>query len=322
MRKLAFAFAILMLPMALSAREQRIGFVDLDRVTKEYQDFQNAKNELADYIRKWEAERDSLKHVIDSLKAAYQKEKPMLSDEARLRKEQEIQQKETEYRNFWKTIWGPGGKLERKNRELLQPYVHAIDSVIREAAKELGYSLILDLSSAGVLYYNEKDDITDIVIERLNRSYEVAMDTTSMIKPKLAVFPLKEKNNEAMSVQLGSRIQQFAYRALENSPYVELLPLSKINQAVDAEIPSRDLIDQGKCMRIARNIGADLILYGEVTRTGENVSFSFKLISSKTGRELVADGGTSSDRDTDLMIKVGDVVRRMMAQYAIKPDKE
>ncbi len=322
MKKIIAFVAILFLPAILSAREQRIGFVDLDRVAKEYQDFQNAKNELADYVRKWEAERDSLKRVIDSLKSAYEKEKPMLSDEARMRKEQEIEQKENEYKNFWKSIWGPGGKLERKNAELLQPYVQAIDSTIRNIAQEMGYSVILDLSSGGVVYYDHNDDITDMVLDQLNRTYEIAADTMSMIKPKLAVFPLKEKNNEAMSVQLGSRIQQFAFKALQSSPQVELIPLSTVNQAVDAEIPTRDLIDQGKCMRLARNIGADLFFYGEVTRSGETVSFTFKLISAKTGRELVSDGGTSSDRDTDLAIKVGDVVRRMMAQYAILPEKE
>ncbi len=308
--------------MTLAAGEQRIGFVNLKRVMREYQDLQNARNELSRYIREWEAQRDSLKSVIDSLTQAYNKEKPMLSDEARLRREQEIENLQNEYKNFWKSIWGAGGKLERKRLELLQPYIQNIDSVISSVARDMGYSLILDLSSAGVLYYDQRDDITDMVIDQLNRSYEVAMDTTSFIKPKLAVFPLKEKNNEAMSAQLGSRIQRFVYSALQGSPIVDLIPANNVNQAVDREIPTRDLIDLGKCIRIGRNIGADLILYGEVTRSGESVSFTFKLISLKTGQEIVSDGGTSSDRDTDLMVKVGDVVRRMIAEYQMKSNQQ
>ncbi len=319
--KKAIWLILLLVPVFLYGKEQRIGFVNIKRIMREYQDLQNAKSELSNYIRKWETQRDSLKQVIDSLKSAYEKEKPMLSDEARMRREQEIQQLEDEYKNFWKSIWGPNGKLERKNAELLQPYIHNIDSVVSSVAEDMGYSVIFDLSSSGIMYYNSDDDITDLVLEQLNRSYEVAMDTTSIIKPKLAIFPLKEKNNDAVSAHLGSRIQKLAYDALRGSPNIELIPATTVNQAVDREIPSRDLIDQGKCIRIARNIGADLIMYGEVTRSGETVSFNFKLISLKTGQELVADGGTSSDRDTDLMVKVGDVVRRMIAEYSMKSNQ-
>jgi len=298
----------------LKAKEIRIGFVDVNRVLKEYRDLQNAKNQLNSFVSQWQAQLDSVKHIIDSMKSAYEQEKPMLSDEAKLQKEQEIQQKEEEYKGLWNSIWGPNGQFERKKREIVQPFVRKVDSVITDLAKSLKYDLVLDVSSGVVLYGNTEDDFTDLVIQELNKEYLVAIDTTSIAKPKVAVFPLKEDEN-ARAVNLGTRLQGFIASALENSPRIDLISTATVNDALQREAgPTMEIVDVGLCLRVARTIGADYFVFGEVNKSGEDVLFRLKLYSVKDGRQLQEETGQSADRDVDLMIQAGDAARRLIAR--------
>ena len=146
----------LLLPLALEARELRIAYVDIEKVLEGYLDLKESKEELNRNISDWRTTRDSLKSVIDTMKSNFDQERPMLSDEAKISSERAIQDKEEEYQNYWRSIWGDGGKVDLKTKELVEPLTKRVQEVINEMAQESDYDLILDISAEGVRLAVEK----------------------------------------------------------------------------------------------------------------------------------------------------------------------
>ena len=59
--------------------------------------------------------------------------------------------------------------LELEQRKLMQPMLKDVEETLSKLGKEMGYTVILEKSSPGVLYTDQTLDITDIVIERMNK---------------------------------------------------------------------------------------------------------------------------------------------------------
>jgi len=55
-------------------------------------------------------------------------------------------------------------------RKAFQPLLTKVEELLKEIGKEKGLLMIMEKSSPGVLYYSEALDITDVLIDRLNKS--------------------------------------------------------------------------------------------------------------------------------------------------------
>ncbi len=65
---------------------------------------------------------------------------------------------------------GPQGEFYKKNLELTQPLYDKIDQVIQKIGQAEGYDYILDVVQGVVLYAKPEYDITDRVLEELNKT--------------------------------------------------------------------------------------------------------------------------------------------------------
>lgn len=184
MRKIpAFLLILLSLGTQLQA-ELRIAIVDYKQLTENYlhaktvtEEFKNAQNQLKQELQtKWNAFQKLIDQAVNLQKEI---NNPILSQDQRFQKHQEFKVLELKLENEKKTL-----REFKANREktFQQHYLDETEKVIKEIAqvtakfaREKGYDLILNNSdstshaSVFVQYIKSGDDVTSLLIERLNQ---------------------------------------------------------------------------------------------------------------------------------------------------------
>lgn len=147
--------------LSLALQGQRVAIVDVNDILENLDDYQAAQNEIDEVTAKW---RQNIAQEYDKIKSLfnrYQAEKVLLSEDAKMEREEEITNKEREVRELQKRRFGEGGDLFRRRQELVSPIQDQVFTAIEEYAKIKGYDIILDKSSAaGLLYLNDEFDKT------------------------------------------------------------------------------------------------------------------------------------------------------------------
>jgi len=314
MKKMLFLLALF--PSLLFAKEFKVALIDMDRILREYKDLQDAKIELQRYLAEWEKTRDSLRKVIDSLEALLETEKPMLSDEAKLRREEEIEDLKKEFNNFWISVWGENGKLKEKTREIIEPLTKKVNETVRKLAEDYEYDLVLDISSHVVLYAKTQDDITQTVLDELNKEYIAAKPPEPTLEPFVAVFPLKELDDASKQRDLGRKLQNFLARGIDASPQFKALPSGQVLSEMEREgIVQIEFLTEDACLRIGRALGAEFYVFGTVRKIGDEVEFEIS-IKKIEGNVIVAEGSERSpDQDVELQVRATDLAKRLAATY-------
>lgn len=307
--------ALLVFPIPqVEAREFKVAVVDLKRVMSEYRDFQQAQSEIQRYLQQWRAVQDSLKRAIEQARADLDRQRVMLSDEAKLEKEREIENMEREYEEYVRSVWGEDGLLERQTREVLDPLIQKIRETIREIAEQEGYDLVLDLSSDMVLYMKPEYDLTQAVIEELNRAYEAPVTVTGEL-PFLAILLFKEENDQARQRNLGTLLLQYFVSALKNSPKFRLVSQAQISQQMQVQNITQDFLNFDAARSVAEAVLSDYFIYGTVRKEGDQVHIQAGLYRTSDGKEIIKVEGETEDRETPLQIKAQELATTISARF-------
>jgi outer membrane protein len=106
---------------------------------------------------------------IDRLVSELRSQSLMLSDEKRKEKEAEIEARQREYQVFIEDIFGPEGRAARKEAELWQPVFDKVNEILDRIGSQQDYTMIFDSASGALVYADRATDITDEVLEELNK---------------------------------------------------------------------------------------------------------------------------------------------------------
>ncbi len=154
----------LVLPALLLA--QTVAVFDADRVFESLGEVADARELLETEMDEWELHVDSLQEEIDVLEEDLSRTL-MMSPERRQEKEALLDEKEMQIEAYLSSVFGPGGLMERRNEELVNPIIAAINEAVMNIASEEGIQLVLDASAGQVVYAEASVDITDQVIDRV-----------------------------------------------------------------------------------------------------------------------------------------------------------
>jgi outer membrane protein len=66
-------------------------------------------------------------------------------------------------------IYGKEGALYQKNQEISDPIVQKIKKTIQDVANQEGYDMVLDRAAGAVVFWKKDNDLTQRVIEILNK---------------------------------------------------------------------------------------------------------------------------------------------------------
>ena len=171
-RILVPAVAVLILPAALAAEDLKIGYIDSARIFAEYKGTEDAQRDFDQEVAGWEEKARGMKAELDSLTEVYQSQSLMLSEAKKAERQQEIAAKQAEYESYVQSVFGPEGRVAEKNSELVRPIVDKINLVLQEIGDEEGYTMVFDASIGGIVYAAEGIDLTDRVLEELNKGLE------------------------------------------------------------------------------------------------------------------------------------------------------
>ena len=166
--------AALMCGVMMTANAQLIGggqkivYVDSEYIMEnipEYGDAQEALNALSS---KWQNEVKAVYDKVSEMYSKYQTEMLLLSEDQKRAREQATVDKEQEAKNLQMQYFGSEGQLYQKRTELIQPIQEKVYTAMKEVAQTKNYAFVLDLASGtSVLYANDKNDISDEVLDQL-----------------------------------------------------------------------------------------------------------------------------------------------------------
>ena len=265
----------------LNSQEIKISFIDMERILKEYEGVKEAQEEVNKLVRDWEDELLKKKKEIDSLRNLYEKERPSLSEEAKIKREREIKVKEEEYKKFLEEVWGKDGKLKEATKRILEPHVSKVQKTIEKIAKDMGYDLVIDISKDVILYSSQKVDITDLVLEELNREYKGIAVGGVLRKIKISVFPFLEKSEELRASGFGKIFLSSLKSGLSKYRGFELTPDVMILSAMQRRNIDETRIEISHVKQMILELVVDYAVFGKLEAEGGEIKIYADLIDSR-----------------------------------------
>jgi outer membrane protein len=147
---------------------QKYAYVDTEYIMNNIPSYETAQDQLNEFAEQWKAEVDKMKESVDKMYQDYQAERVLLTEELRIKREEEIVQKERELRELQQKYFGREGMLFKKREELIKPIQDDIYNAIKEIAREGSYAVIFDTAnSLNMLYTDPRYDRSDDVLRKL-----------------------------------------------------------------------------------------------------------------------------------------------------------
>ena len=149
--------------------ELKIGYIDSNEIMNNFEDVRQVQVDLEKKQRELENEMKDLMTQLDSLNQDYERQRLLMSETRRLEKEKDLKRLEENIQVFQLEKFGPEGEIYQKQNELLKPVLKDIDAAIQNVGSERGYDFILDAMSGALLYALDSHNLTDAVLDELNK---------------------------------------------------------------------------------------------------------------------------------------------------------
>jgi len=172
---LLFLVATTFVATISAQRGVRIGYVDMEYILENVEEYREANDQLAAKVQKWKLELDKEKGVIDQMKKDLMAEKVLLTEELISERQEEIQILEKEMFDYQQDRFGPEGDLVLQKRRLIQPIQDQVFNEVQKIGANKKYDFIFDKSADVVMLYSEKrHDISDLVLRGISRTRKIS----------------------------------------------------------------------------------------------------------------------------------------------------
>ncbi len=168
-KKASIGAIVVLLTLCFTAhapcQEQEIGIVDMTKVIDLSKQGKKAMEEMAAKLKGAKNDLEKRESEIVNLKGEIEKNAMILSAEALAQKERQYQDKLIDYQRKLEEYQN---QLSVKNDEINKRMLSLVNEVVNEIGSEKSL-FILEKTASGVLYITDDMDLTDEVIERLNK---------------------------------------------------------------------------------------------------------------------------------------------------------
>ena len=152
----------------LAANAQKFALIDMEYILKNIPAYERANEQLNQISKKWQSEVEAVALEAQTLYKNYQSEAVFLSEEQKIKKEEEIVSKEKEAQELKRKYFGPEGELYKKRESLMAPIQEEIYTAVKEISDTKGYTVVVDrASAASIIYASPKIDISNEVLAKL-----------------------------------------------------------------------------------------------------------------------------------------------------------
>lgn len=290
-------------------KEVKIAYVDMDKILKDYHEAKEVLTQLQKDIDQWQKEADSLKNLINKSKEELGTKKLMLTEEGLKIEMKKIDDMEKRYNNLLYEIWGKGGRLERRQNELMAPITKKISEVIKEIAEDEELTIVLDASATKILYAEPGLDITHSILTELNKEY--APKEGTIIKEMLVgILPIYESEMRAKEEKLGDYFYSNIITFLKRNPNIKLTPREDIEKALTRHnLKKGDKIERNMAFLIGQELALDYIIYITTLISGKKIICEAKIIDIKNNNDITV-GKAEGGKKEETLGKLNDLIGR------------
>jgi outer membrane protein len=180
---------------------QKFAYVDSEYILANLPEYTQAKYQLDQVAKKWQKEIEDKMSELDKDIKAYEAEKVLLTEDMRIKREKEIEDKRQAVLDLQKKRFGKEGDLFKKQQELIKPIQDKVYDAIKEVSENKSYGIVFDKAGATtIMYAGAKFDISDLVIRSMG--YEPGANTAQPedknddSRGGGVIQEIKEKSNE------------------------------------------------------------------------------------------------------------------------------
>ncbi len=170
MKKLVVTFGLI-IGMFWSANAQKFAMVDMEYIMKNIPSFETANEQINQISKKWQSEVEVQLQEVQKMYKNYQTELVFLSEDMKVKREEEIIAKEKAANELKKKYFGADGELFKKRQSLMKPIQDEVYAAIQEISKDKDFGMVFDKgSSMNIIFTSPKLDISDLVLQKLGYS--------------------------------------------------------------------------------------------------------------------------------------------------------
>ena len=172
MKKTICALLCLILLSATAAwgqQDLKVGVLNLRDVITQSEPGRDALTGLKGEFEPMAKDIEERKAEYEELVQEIEKQRLVLSGEAMADKELELQRKQRDLNELVQLFQR---KRMRAEEEASKPILDKLVDVVKEYGEANGYTLIIDRHQSGLIFVEDKVDITDAIIVELNRAWK------------------------------------------------------------------------------------------------------------------------------------------------------
>lgn len=147
---------------------QKFGYVDAQYILSRMPEYQEAQTEVEKLAKGWQDEIQGMVKDAEKMEAALKAEEVLLTDELKAERQQEIDRKWKEIKEYQTQIFAFDGLYFLKKKELVKPVQDEVFEAVEKVAKNHRLQIVFDKSGDLVMIYTDPiHDYTDYVLEEL-----------------------------------------------------------------------------------------------------------------------------------------------------------
>lgn len=162
-------FILFSIVLAMPAIGQKYAYVQSQKVLAEYQEYVDVQNKLNEIRSGYDAEYQQMLKDYNDMLQEIDSQSLLLSPEKKQEKMRTAQEKAMAIEKFKYDKLGPEGEFYKKSLEFTKPIIDKINALISKIGEDEEYDFIFDASSGALVHAMPKYDITDRILEELNK---------------------------------------------------------------------------------------------------------------------------------------------------------
>lgn len=145
----------------------KIGIINMQKIILTVDEGKTARSDLEKEIKVKESEFMKQKGELDKLNQDWQNQSALLSEEARMKKQQDFQKKFMELRNAEMAFQN---EIKQKEQQVTQEIAGKAAGLARNLAEKKKLQVVFEANSAGLVWVDQPVDLTEEVISLYGKS--------------------------------------------------------------------------------------------------------------------------------------------------------
>lgn len=176
-------FMFVSIPVLANASESKVGIFNMQQVILSVEEGKAALKRLEGLVKEKEGELSGQKKELEKLDEDWKKNVSLLSEDAKVKKQQEFQTKLVALRNEEMKF---REEIKRREAEASQAIIQKTNIIVLEMGQDRDFFAIFE-SNSGVIYLKNPIDLTNEIIVEYNKRHPIGVakaDTKSKSRAK------------------------------------------------------------------------------------------------------------------------------------------